>query len=116
MRAELTQVRAPDAPIDGVGGPSAARTVQVVQVIGVAPVGSTGVRSVTAQATDSNAAKPSSTTSSIALESRGAESQRLEAEAVVFPRERTRLDVRPEDLRRRRAAQRYAEDGGRPPG
>ncbi len=85
----------------------------MVQVIGVAPVGSTGVRSITAQATDPSATKPSSTTSSLALESRNGEPQRLEAEAVVFPRGRANLDGRPADLRRRRAAQRYAEDGGR---
>jgi hypothetical protein len=87
----------------------------VVQVIGVAPVGSTGVRSVTAQAADPAANKPSSTASSIALESRNGESQRLEAEAVVFPRERNPIDGRPAELRRRRAAQRYAEDGRPPP-
>jgi hypothetical protein len=37
---------------------------------------------------------------------------RPDLEAVVFPRDPNRLDARPADHRRRKAAARYAEDGG----
>jgi hypothetical protein len=86
----------------------------VVQVIGAVPVGSTGLRSVTAQVSDGGV-RPSSTVDAAAVEARGGEARRLEAETVVFPRgDGARLDARPDTLRRRRAVQRYREDGDRP--
>ncbi len=49
----------------------------------------------------------------VAGDARGAESERLQAEAVVFPRGRGKaVDARPDDLKRKRAAARYRADGG----
>jgi hypothetical protein len=82
-----------------------------LQIIGVAPVGSgAGIRGMTVQVSEPRAAAP---VAGVPGDARGAESERLEAEAVVFPRRRGReIDARPDDLKRKRAAARYRADGG----
>lgn len=77
-------------------------------MIGVAPVGSTGLRSVTAQVSEPRLTTPAPAPAADELRT---EPMRLRAEAVVFPRQGGRTDSRPDDLRRARATQRYSDDG-----
>jgi hypothetical protein len=77
-----------------------------VQIAAAVPVGARGIRSVAVAVTEARpdpAAQVASDTAAFAARERRA------AEAVVFPREGPRADVRREELRRARAAARYRE-------
>lgn len=82
-----------------------------MQIVGVAPLGANGVRSMTVQVVETR--PPAAVTvPNEPAPSAGQHPGRLAPEAVVFPRDPNRLDPRPVDQRRRKAAARYAEDGG----
>ena len=82
-----------------------------MQIVGVAPVGANGIRGMSAQVVETRP-PPGVTLPSETAPKAGQHPGRPDLEAVVFPRDPNRLDLRPVDYRRRKAAARYAEDGG----
>lgn len=82
-----------------------------MQVVGIAPVGAGSVRGMSAQVLDTRPPTTTTLPSETAPKPSG-HLGRPDFEAVVFPRDPNRADARPVDHRRRKAAARYAEDGG----
>ena len=82
-----------------------------MQITGVQSVGARSLGSVSVTVSDPTDVSRAAAAGTLERETATSAPRPMHPEAVVFPRDGKSLDQRPVDLRHRRAAARYREDG-----